>query len=467
MDKSGKTYSVRKSESPNVTWGKKAFNSVRPADHKQIFKVEGKTGLRIEVTPLRYHEDGSVKPNSGRSCFRYITRFDGKPINITLKSASGQILRWGENVHALIDVEDAFNAVRDKLRKGINPNQEARVTREAITLQELYESYCVHFKHRINAGEVRKSSFKAAESMWRNHIIDVLGRERAADYSDKSASSFAAELLVNNGYATHNKVIKLLKAVFNYGINVLKVLEVNPFKEVKLLSEPKRERRLTMTEFDRLREAMSHEDQIYQDVILVLILTGQRKSCVYSMEWSEINRDQAIWNIPTSKMKANKAHSVPLTPAVISILERRSNESRRGERFVFSSMHSKTGHIAEKSGKGSFWRRVTERAGLYSPIKSENLCVHDLRRSLASFNVERGVSLQTVSKLLGHSDIGITASTYAHLDVDSVRGDLEETERALMLDYTTMKLERLRDQILTLTRDERSKLFEMINEALL
>ncbi|WP_227006712.1 hypothetical protein [Shewanella donghaensis] len=30
----------------------------------------------------------------------------------------------------------------------------------------------------------------------------------------------------------------------------------------------------------------------------------------------------------------------------------------------------------------------------------------------------RGGNIQTTSKLLGHSDISITASTYAHLDIE-------------------------------------------------
>ncbi|WP_227006713.1 hypothetical protein [Shewanella donghaensis] len=36
----------------------------------------------------------------------------------------------------------------------------------------------------------------------------------------------------------------------------------------------------------------------------------------------------------------------------------------QGERFVFPSERSQSGHVIEKAGKGSFWHRITERAEL-------------------------------------------------------------------------------------------------------
>ncbi|CAM4128672.1 hypothetical protein [Shewanella livingstonensis] len=48
----------------------------------------------------------------------------------------------------------------------------------------------------------------------------------------------------------------------------------------------------------------------------------------------------------------------------MDILTRRSKEAVKGERFVFPSERSQSGHIIEKAGKGSFWHRITERAEL-------------------------------------------------------------------------------------------------------
>jgi integrase len=40
---------------------------------------------------------------------------------------------------------------------------------------------------------------------------------------------------------------------------------------------------------------------------------------------------------------------------------------------------------------------------------------HDLRHGAASLYLQRGVDLKTISDMLGHSQISITADLYAHV----------------------------------------------------
>lgn len=52
-----------------------------------------------------------------------------------------------------------------------------------------------------------------------------------------------------------------------------------------------------------------------------VILTATRSGEVRGATWAEIDRKNAVWTIPAIRMKAGKEHRVPLTPAMISILE--------------------------------------------------------------------------------------------------------------------------------------------------
>ncbi|HVK54335.1 MAG TPA: integrase arm-type DNA-binding domain-containing protein [Burkholderiales bacterium] len=51
-----------------------------------------------------------------------------------------------------------------------------------------------------------------------------------------------------------------------------------------------------------------------------LVLTACRSGEVLKATWNEVDTDKAEWTIPASRMKAKKAHRVPLSPRCLSIL---------------------------------------------------------------------------------------------------------------------------------------------------
>ncbi len=157
---------------------------------------------------------------------------------------------------------------------------------------------------------------------------------------------------------------------------------------------------------------------------------------------------------------------MPLSNEAMAILDRRSNSASKGGEFVFPSNRSASGHITDKSGKGGFWRRITKAAGLYNPDASQNLQVHDLRRTLATYQVTSGGSLQATSKLLGHSSISTTSDVYAHLSVDIVRQELESTTQFMLNNTPSSKLERIKEQVQDLSNEETEQLYEFINSRL-
>ena len=59
----------------------------------------------------------------------------------------------------------------------------------------------------------------------------------------------------------------------------------------------------------------------YGPLFRMLILTGQREREVADMEWSEIDLDRALWTIPATRMKGDRAHEVPLAPDALALLQ--------------------------------------------------------------------------------------------------------------------------------------------------
>jgi integrase len=53
--------------------------------------------------------------------------------------------------------------------------------------------------------------------------------------------------------------------------------------------------------------------------------------------WDEIDMDKALWTIPAGRMKAARAHVVPLSPPALAVL-RRAAELRGAGPYVFQGM---------------------------------------------------------------------------------------------------------------------------------
>ena len=72
------------------------------------------------------------------------------------------------------------------------------------------------------------------------------------------------------------------------------------------------------------------------------------------------------------------------------------------------------------------WKQLLERAHLPSGTR-----IHDLRHSEATLLLSKGVPIKVVSEMLGHSNVSITLSIYAHVLPDMQDGAAEAMDDAL------------------------------------
>jgi integrase len=100
--------------------------------------------------------------------------------------------------------------------------------------------------------------------------------------------------------------------------------------------------------------------------------------------------------------KSGKPRTIALNGAAISLLQ--SVPRVQGSEHIFPSL------FTGRPFASLFypWDRIRHRAGL------DDVRLHDLRHSFASFLVNEGVSLYVVQGLLGHSQVRMT-QRYAHL----------------------------------------------------
>ena len=133
------------------------------------------------------------------------------------------------------------------------------------------------------------------------------------------------------------------------------------------------------------------------DIIRLLLLTGCRKSEILTLRWSEV--DANMLRLAEAK---TGPRTVWLSEAAQAIIAR---QPRNGSAWVFPLPRDPARSQSRNLG---FWRRARREAGF------EDVRLHDLRHTVASQAVARGVPLPTVAKMLGHTQPTMTLR-YAHV----------------------------------------------------
>lgn len=240
------------------------------------------------------------------------------------------------------------------------------------------------------------------------------------------------------GERTANVALALLRSTFNWAMAPKQGLFAgpNPATGHETFAETSRERFLQPDELAPFFKAMTEEPSpTMRDFILLALLTGARRSNVAAMAWTNLELDRAEWTVPGSLMKNGQPQTITLTPEAVSILRNRNAEAalvrtagaKRTAReklcasYVFASAKSASGHIEEPRAA---WQRVLRASAI------ANLTIHDLRRTLGSWQARTGASLVLIGKSLNHKDHAST-SIYARLDLDPVRQSVERATSAM------------------------------------
>jgi integrase len=141
------------------------------------------------------------------------------------------------------------------------------------------------------------------------------------------------------------------------------------------------------------------------------------------MRWSEIDLRNKTWTIAAARSKNKHAHEVPLSDAVVDIINR--TPRLPGSTFVFStgSRRNGGGEPAPVSGwaksKAALDRimAVKMREIVGEDVVLESWHLHDLRRTCATRLGKLGVNRVVIAKVLNHAIPGVT-SVYDHHDYE-------------------------------------------------
>jgi integrase len=306
--------------------------------------------------------------------------------------------------------------------KGGDPMGDEHASRDAPTVEELIKRF-----DEDHISKKRASTAVQYRHALSKHIQPAIGRMKVDDVKFEDADRLHRKISRDHPYAA-NRVIAIGHRMFLTAIRLnMRTDAKNPFANVALNPEEIRHKHLTRDELVRLLQAMAqHPDPRSVRPIRLMLLTGARRGEVLAASWNDIEITQdangklsGTWTKPAHSVKQGQTHSAPLNGPACQLLNEIRAEQTAGRKalpsFVFPG-HGKRGHIYDIA---RVWRRLCRDAEI------ENMRMHDLRHSHATFLASGGSSLLVIGQLIGHRTAAAT-KRYAHLLNDPL---VEATER--------------------------------------
>lgn len=335
--------------------------------------------------------------NSGRKSFVVTYRAKGRQRFHTVG-------RFGELT--LHEARSTAMRVLARTRRGEDPSGDRQAYFRSPTIADLADRYLR--EHALL--KKKASSTKDDTRNWRLHVLPRLGKQKVADVTRADLAGLHSELAATPYVA--NRVLALLSKAFNLAeVWGWRKDGTNPCRHIERFKERRRERFLSPEELSRLAQVLAtaeNEQTEWPQVVAafrLLIFTGCRVGEILNLQWEHVDFEARCLRLPDSKTGSK---TIYLSNPALKVLA--DLDPPEGNPFVVWGV--KPGRHLRSLTRP--WHRIRGRAGL------EDVRLHDLRHSYASFGAGAGLSLRMIGQLLGHSQ-PVTTQRYAHLAADPVR----------------------------------------------
>lgn len=357
-----------------------------------------------KVWYVAYRENGSTKKQSHKL------------------GAAGEVL----TVAVARDMANEFLA---SLAKGESPKKKSN---ERLTLGDYLDTiYAPWVVSNRKSGQATMNMLRSTFSFLYKRYVSELSLMEIEKWRMKRLDS-------GSKASTINRLMAALQSSLNWAVK-RSLIELNPLRKLEPLSEhdsdvkvrylSAEERTRLMFALDdrekRLREERKNHNQwlaergkslmpfingVYADhlkpMTLLSLHTGIRQNNLFSLKWGDVNLSTQTMTLRAAVSKSGKTLRLPINSVAVSVFTNWKAQSSKtsDDALVFPS--PVTGEKFTDVKKA--WERLLADAGI------KNFRWHDMRHDFASQLVMRGIDLNTVRELMGHSSLAMTLR-YAHL----------------------------------------------------
>lgn len=362
-------------------------------------------GERTDVSIQR-----TIRPeqwNSVKGCARTTTQY-GKDLNLYLDQVRLQIYQYHQDL-----ISRDMPVTATALKSAYMHNE----VEEQHTLLDLYREHNANIKSRIDKG-VSRNTFIRHETSRRHlerFIHDVYMKD---DMNLKNIDHVFVRkyetYLRTTRNCNNNSTIKYIK---NFGKVVREALnrdwiQVNPFRNIKFQLEEVDKPFLNQVELQKIMAKNFQIIRIAQvrDVFVFCCFTGLAFIDVKTLTAKDIEEgnDGNLW-IRKQRNKSKQWAHIPLLPNAQQIIDRyRSNPQCQRKEVLLP--------VLSNQKMNAYLKEIADLCGI-----QKNLTTHCARHTFATtVTLANKISMESVSKMLGHSSLAMTMK-YARI-LDSTIG---------------------------------------------
>lgn len=356
---------------------------------------------------------------------------------VTLPSADGKVKKKYFYGKSKKEVSEKVNTLLNEMKN--NTYIEPCKTTLYNWLCTWLETYCKN--------NIRPTTYVNYETYVHRHIKESLGSIKLCDISPIIIQQFYNDKLKNGKLSgtgglspktmrnMHNMLHKALnQAVF------LNMLAKNPSDFVMIPKSIKKEMKFfTVEEQKKLQSILSANT--LDMAILLDLYTGMRQGELLGLKWESVHIDlsgssyikvvQTINRIKNYDADSDKKtiltvsepktpHSKRTIPILPEIAEKLYNYRLSQEEYITENSLPHTEYVFISSIGTMVDPRDFQRyfKKLLKTHEIREINVHGLRHTFATRALESGMSVKTLSKILGHSNVGFTLDTYTHVTED-------------------------------------------------
>lgn len=325
------------------------------------------------------------------------------------------------------DVAAKLNAMLRDVERGM----------PALDERQTVAAYLDHWLASSVKPNVRPATYTSYARHVRMHLAPTLGRHKLTRLTPQHVEALWAAKLADGLSAS---TIQRIRATLRRALNQALKWELVSRNVAALANAPK----ATRPHFDPLTPdqaraliAAARGDRLEALYHLVLS-TGLRSGEALGLRWEDVDLDGRAVTVRKSLQRIDgvltlvepktrtSRRTVPFPAGVAAKLrEHRARQNR--DRLAAGDRWRESGHVFASTigtpldgpNVTKAFQRLLASAGL--PHKR----FHDLRHACATYLLLQGVDLRVVSDILGHSQISLTADTYAHV-LPSLKSDASD-----------------------------------------